>query len=332
VEQDLGKLAGTVSSAESLEALTRPLLELLEKITGLPSTYLTTTDELAGVQTILFARNTTTLQIPEGMMVPWRDTLCKRALEEDRRYTDDVPGHWGESEAARKLGIRTYVSEPVRTLDGEVWGTLCGVSADAVPIDENALSVLTLFARLVAYQVERERALETLRAQNALLEEQAMIDPLTRLPNRRAAVPEIERMLARAKRDGKALNVAYIDLDNFKKINDSWGHDAGDRFLLMFAKRLREGLRTGDLVARLGGDEFLVVVAADSAVSGLFWKLSNLTQGRFDIGPKVIDYKGPSIGIITSMAADSDADDLIARADSAMYSVKKARKAADFMP
>jgi diguanylate cyclase len=73
----VGTLAVSVARARTLEELVRPLLEMLEAITGLESTYLTTIDEEAGVQHVLFARNTHTLQIPEGMSVPWKSTLCK---------------------------------------------------------------------------------------------------------------------------------------------------------------------------------------------------------------------------------------------------------------
>lgn len=78
----IGTLAESLENARSLEELVRPLLELLEATTGLESTYMTTIDEQAGVQHILFARNSDRLQIPEGLSVPWNDTLCKRALEE----------------------------------------------------------------------------------------------------------------------------------------------------------------------------------------------------------------------------------------------------------
>ena len=109
----LDKLATAITNSDDLEGLVRPLLEILEAITGLESTYLTRIDENQGVQHILFSRNTRQLEIPEGLSVEWSDTLCKRALDEQRAYTDDVAECWGDSEAAKALGIRTYLSEPV---------------------------------------------------------------------------------------------------------------------------------------------------------------------------------------------------------------------------
>ena len=80
----LDHLSETVTRARTVEELTRPLLELLEDITGFESTYLTVVDLERGVQRVLYARNTRQMQIPEGLSVPWHDTLCKRALDEGR--------------------------------------------------------------------------------------------------------------------------------------------------------------------------------------------------------------------------------------------------------
>ena len=90
MDLQLDCLSRSVVSARTVEELTRPLLETLEAVSGLESTYLTAIDLAAGVQRILYARNTGLLQIPEGAAVPWSDTLCKRALEEGRFFTDDV--------------------------------------------------------------------------------------------------------------------------------------------------------------------------------------------------------------------------------------------------
>lgn len=104
----LDKLVSAVSESDNLESLVRSRLELLESITGLESTYLTTIDLERNIQQIVFSRNTQALNISEGLEVPWGDTLCKRALDEGRPYVNDVPSRWGDSSAARELGITTY--------------------------------------------------------------------------------------------------------------------------------------------------------------------------------------------------------------------------------
>jgi diguanylate cyclase len=328
-------LANSMASARTLEELVRPMLELLEAVTGLESTYLTTVDDGAGVQNVLFARNTQRLHIPEGISVAWGDTLCKRALEEGRLYTDDVAGCWSDSTAARELGIATYASTAVRTGDGNLYGTLCAASDQRKPLAEGAEQVLKMFSRLIAQQVERERLVQALRHANDMLAISALTDTTTQLPNRRALMEDMKRRIAAMKSDGQKLIVAFIDLDQFKAINDRYGHDVGDRFLVAIGGRLQGALRASDLVARLGGDEFVVLVSVPQAsaatmASTLESKLQAAGTGRFNLNGRVIEYAGPSIGVIVAEGAGSDTDKLLVQADAAMYAVKRARKEAVF--
>jgi diguanylate cyclase len=327
----LGRLADSVSHARTLEELVRPLLELLEGVTGLESTYLTTIDGHAGVQHVLFARNSRRLQIPEGLDVPWEGTLCKRALEEECAYTDDVAGRWGDSDAARALGIATYASTPVRTGDGQLYGTLCAASGQRRPLADGAPHLLRLFSRLIAQQIDRERLLQALRRSNDALRISALTDAVTQLPNRRALMEEMYRRQAVHAHDGRRLTVAFIDLDGFKAINDRHGHAAGDQFLGAIAGRLRNA-QTEDFVARLGGDEFVVLSAAPrdataAAAMTLQLRLQAMTSGRFALGNVVIDYAGPSVGIVVAESSEDDPALLLAKADEAMYDAKRRRRA-----
>ena len=155
MDQLLERLARSNSDSASLETLTRPLLDLGQQVTGMESVYLTAIDETEGVQKIIYSRNTGALQMQEGLEVPWQDTLCRRALDEDRFFTDDVAAHWGDSGAARELGIRSYLTLPVH-VDGRLFGTLCGASTEAVELPDNARSVLSLCVELIANQLKRE--------------------------------------------------------------------------------------------------------------------------------------------------------------------------------
>lgn len=326
----IASLADSVIGARSLEALVRPMLEMLESVTGLESTYMTTIDEVAGVQHVLFSSNTRQLQIPEGISVPWRDTLCKRALDEGTSFTDDVAGCWGDSEAASALGIATYASMPIMS-NGNLQGTLCAASGERMPLREDTESVLRMFSYLIGQHIEREQLMKELREANVHLTHHSMTDPVTGLPNRRALTAELDRRLLRRDRDEGELLIAFIDLDGFKQINDQFGHEAGDRFLSEIARRLTTCHRGEDFTARLGGDEFVVLgntAHTDThAEQTLFKRLETATRGRFDLGEHTLDYAGPSIGIVTADHDEAGAEAAIARADAAMYEIKRQRKA-----
>lgn len=327
------QLSESVQNARTLEELTRPLLELLQAVTGLESTYLTTVDLDEGLQHVIYASNARELQIPEGLSVPWGDTLCKRALDEGRPFTDDVGGVWGDSAAARELGIQTYVSTPVRTEEGALYGTLCAASSRCQQLSDEARHVLRLFARLIEQHVARERLVEKLRRANSELQTQALTDALTGLPNRRALLQELARLTALAQRTGCWLLAGAIDLDGFKQINDGHGHDAGDEFLRGVSARLQAALRGGDMLARMGGDEFLVVGLGPSlsengeaAAALLRQRLAAATVGRYHTVATVIDYEGASVGVACLDPQLAGAEEALRQSDAAMYRVKLERR------
>lgn len=331
--QLIARLSDSLSHADSLEALVRPLLEMLEAVTGLESTYMTAIDEPAGLQHILYARNSRSLQIPEGLTVAWEDTLCKRARDEGRMYADDVADRWGDLEGARALGIATYASSPIEGPDGRLYGTLCAASDQRMPMAADADRVLRMFSRLIGQQVEREQLVRDLQRANEALARSALTDQATGLPNRRALMDELTRRLARRGREHGALLVAFIDLDGFKAINDRHGHEAGDRLLVLIANALSHAARAGDYCARLGGDEFVVLASVpfdegEPALEALRERLHAATRGRFELGEDIaIDYDGPSIGAILAPADQHDVDAVLALADAAMYAMKRLRKA-----
>lgn len=332
----LDQLTRTVTAAKTLEDLARPMLEMLEAVTGLESTYLTTVDLDRGVQNILFSRNVSELQISEGLTVPWADTLCKRALDESHFYTSDVPVRWADSEAAAALNIHTYVSMPIQTETGGLYGTLCAASSAPLPLKPQSQTVLELFAKLIAQQVERELLFQSLQQANSELASHASTDALTGLPNRRLLLDELRRALARGTRDERGVTVAFIDLDGFKAVNDAYGHDVGDEFLFAIARRLGSAVRRGDVLARLGGDEFVVIGdgpendgargTADAA-EALRSRLAECTMGHFELSAGAIDYGGASVGVVVVDAQSTTAESALRQADEAMYAVKRARRA-----
>ena len=330
----LTRLSQSLSQAQSQEELVRPLLEMLEQVTRLESTYLTTIDFAQELQHVLYARNTKKMQILEGLTVPWNDTLCKRALAEGRSCTSDVQTCWGDSKAAQALGICTYVSAPVKLSDGSIYGTLCAASADKATLDPSVEAILQLFAKLIAQQVEREHLMQQLQERNTQLTQFALTDSLTQLPNRAALLEALQRLLAHALRGQTEVLVAYVDLDGFKQINDVYGHAVGDQLLQTVAQQLKNGIRATDMVARVGGDEFVVVGPRLNTDSGKPDDLLTVEARLCSVcacdvslnNGQRLHYPGASVGVV-AVAGDVSVDQALHQADTTMYAHKASRKA-----
>ena len=159
------------------------------------------------------------------------------------------------------------------------------------------------------------------------LTHQAFHDPLTGLANRALFRDRVSHALARARRQGEPISVLYLDLDDFKKVNDSLGHSEGDRLLVVAAERFRISARAGDTVARLGGDEFAVLIedGVDSrGVTSVVDRLSEAMTRPFVLGGNEVLVK-MSVGVATAGPEDT-ADDLLRNADMAMYTAKRRGK------
>ena len=165
-----------------------------------------------------------------------------------------------------------------------------------------------------------------LKAHEAELDEIAHHDPLTGLPNRRLLCDRLGQAHAQAARGRHGLGVALVDLDGFKPINDSLGHEAGDRVLRTVAERLGHCLRGGDTVARLGGDEFVLVLVnlADTAEAGqVLERVLHAVAQPIVLGDHEVQVSA-SIGLTVFPDDSADPDTLLRHADEAMYRAKEA--------
>ena len=158
------------------------------------------------------------------------------------------------------------------------------------------------------------------------VEDLAQHDPLTGLPNRRLLVDRLRQATSAARRRGRSVGVLFVDLDRFKEVNDTRGHDAGDTVLQQVAQRLQACVREADTVAREGGDEFVVVLpdleVPEDSMRVADKMLVELAK-PMDIGGAEIRVT-PSIGISHYPRDATDIEELIDRADRAMYSAKGA--------
>jgi signal transduction histidine kinase len=152
----LESAASAVQNSSTLETLSRPFLELLHRLTGLESVYVTEISLKENRQWIKYSDNHGDLTLSEGLGAPWKDSLCYRALGLGLNKTSDVATDLPGSEAARVLGLVTYVSVPVARPDGELLGTLCAASQRTVAVSDESVDVMTLLGRLLADQWQRD--------------------------------------------------------------------------------------------------------------------------------------------------------------------------------
>ena len=184
----------------------------------------------------------------------------------------------------------------------------------AAALATNVSLVLGTVALLVAWRYEAEQRLHTL----------AMTDGLTGLLNRRGFASQGDGLLSHAWRHRLPLTALMLDLDHFKSINDTHGHDTGDRALQLFARLLNDTCRSGDLIARLGGEEFGVLMLHNAAAAGVSFD-RRLRQRLHDASAAelgfVLDY---SAGMAVLQPGEPSLAVLMARADGALYEAKAA--------
>jgi len=198
--------------------------------------------------------------------------------------------------------------------------------ADGTPLHLHVgLSVVQFKGRRAILAIQRD--VTERRGLEQQLRHQVFHDRLTGLANRALFTERVEHAFTRASRGGRAIVVLFMDLDDFKTVNDTLGHAAGDDLLVAMGRRISTPLRTIDTVARLGGDEFAILLEdtdhGDHCV-GVACRILEELEKPFDIEGREI-FVGSSIGIATSEQADS-VEDLLRNADLAMYAAKQGGK------
>lgn len=263
----------------------------------------------------------------EGFDTAWidADTAVRRAS-----YNNLPPGNYRlRVRATGDADDAVHLELPVRVLPA--WHQLAWVRALGV------IAVLAVLAALVQARTSllrrRQRELEAvvasrtaeLRATQLQLETMAYNDALTDLPNRRRFNDELQRLAALGRRGGDPFALLLIDLDRFKHINDTLGHDAGDALLVAAAERLRAAVRQTDCVARLGGDEFAVLLtpASDAIVGDVAQRIVDSMRAPIAFGTHAM-HVSASIGAAVAWRDGIDTDALYKKADTALYCAKEA--------
>lgn len=273
------------------------------------------------------AREAIMITALDGKIVEVNDAFC-RITGYDR---DDVLGHTpavlssGRHDAAFYTAMWRALRETGhwqgevwnRRKDGELFAEMLTISAVG---DEHGRApyYVALFSDITAQKLHESE-----------LERYAHYDGLTGLPNRLLMMDRLRQAIAVAERRGSRLAVAYVDLDGFKAVNDTYGHAAGDEVLSTLAERFRQAVREGDTMARLGGDEF-VAVLVDPGSSEM---VQSVLQRLLDAATREVVWNGhhlkvsASIGLVYyPLGGELDTDTLVQQADEAMYLAKQSGK------
>ena len=245
------------------------------------------------------------------------------AFRNERVVVEDIHSHpywqpYTEGLAlAKEAGLCACWSEPIRSSKGEVLGAFAIYRRQPGAPDEADIELIQQAANLASIAIERKRAED-------LIWRQANYDTVTRLPNRRLFRDRLEQEMRKTYRDGQSLALLFIDLDRFKEVNDTLGHDAGDMLLVEAARRIAECVRDSDTVARLGGDEFTVTLPqlndVDHAERVAEHIIERLAQ-PFRIGDEMV-YISASAGITLYPNDADEIEGLLKNADQAMYVAK----------
>ena len=207
--------------------------------------------------------------------------------------------------------------------------------------NEKLIGAISLYSsEKASYEDEHMRLLETVSRiasdaiftslRHAETETRAMTDPMTNLPNGRSLQMQFEKEIARARRNGSSFQVLMLDLDGFKRVNDTYGHKAGDQMLKDISKVMKEELRDYDFLARYAGDEFVAIIPEtdNKSIVELCQRMEKaVREFRLDVGDGRKAGVGVSLGSASYPNNGETLDQIIIAADKAMYAVKARRKA-----
>lgn len=258
--------------------------------------------------------------------------LWQQYDKSSRQFMDQTTRHLGNS---NKPVVRFYHEsfKPLQTRIEQLLQRVIEEANRAAVVAKNDAKLVywILFPLLILICIVVAGLMIVLQKAEGAIRDLAFLDPLTQLANRRQLLNRLEQSLAESKRNGMYGALLYLDMDKFKSLNDSMGHQYGDMFLCEVASRLKDCVRTEDTVARIGGDEFCILLgnldkdigisgekvksAADKIIAAL-GRLYALNAHKY--------YSTASIGISLYHEPDSNVDVVLNQADSAMYEAKQA--------
>lgn len=221
------------------------------------------------------------------------------------------------TEVFNKANLHSCWSEPIKDSEGKVLGTFAIYQHKVSSPTPQDIQLLEQFAHLASIAIERDKA-------NKLIWQQANFDSLTKLPNRNMMLEKLSNSIEKAAKEKTKVAIAFVDLDNFKYVNDSLGHAAGDKLLITVAQRIMNNVRKNDIVARLGGDEFILIlnnITDFDSIDKLSKNLLVSLSSPYNIDNEEVNISA-SIGITIYPNDSHNISNLLNNADQAMYKAK----------
>lgn len=261
------------------------------------------------------------------LLAAWLATLWQH-ITRRLRHLREGARHLAEARAAEPIPVEggdelADLARAFNTMQLQVAERQSSLEAARADLE---LRVQDRTAELAAANQALVREVDVRRQAEVQLHRQARFDPLTGLPNRLLALDRLEQAMLEADRNRQFAVLLFIDLDDFKKVNDSLGHSAGDELLVEAARRLLCAVRLSDTVARLGGDEFVIVLHGVGEAVGsqaVAQKVLTAFARPFKVGAHAL-FVTPSVGMAVYPGDADDAAGLLRNADLAMYEAKEA--------
>lgn len=307
-------LSELISQSESLHPEIRCSISLLDKNSK--------TLMLAAAPSLPEAFNTNLDALHKS-----NNSFIAAMLSGEMIITEDIEkdADWARySDLAAQANIRACWNQPFKDQGNEALGLFTVYHAQPKRPSHTDIGLIESYANLARLIVERKAAADEIK-------NLAFYDALTGLPNRRLLIDRLSRTIISRTRNGREAALLFIDLDKFKKLNDTLGHNMGDLLLQQVAQRLKKCVRDGDTVARLGGDEFVVLLEDLSKETLIAARQTETIAEKILLSlnkpyqlAEHVHFSTPSIGATMFNDADLGVEELLKQGDIAMYQAKKA--------